>query len=136
MPEPTPRRKPNARLSHWVRNKLPWPHSCISAKTRKVNKLISNTAATVSQWETWTLNRATHQRSARDANVVRTCVNALTLSAWVCRRMMACFCSFMRSIDDTTGHLRFGLLFVGVAARSILDQCPRGGTGWLAQHYV
>src|ERR1700730_17242236 len=113
MPEPTPRRKPNARLSHWVRNKLPWPHSCISAKTRKVNKLISNTAATVSQWDTSTVNPATHQRNARDANVVRTCVNPLTLSAWVCRRMMARFCSFMSRIDDTIGHLGFEFLFGG-----------------------
>ena len=113
MPETTPNRKPNARLSRWVRNKLPWPHSCISAKTRKVNKLISNTAATVSQRETSTLNTATHQRSARDANVVRTCVNPLTLSDWACRRMMARFCSFMRPIDDTIEHLRFqSILFL------------------------
>ena len=47
------------------------------------------------------------------ANVVRTCVNPLTLSACACRRMMARFCSFMRRIDDTIGHLDLELLFVG-----------------------
>src|ERR1700676_1217849 len=110
MPETTPRRKPNARLSRWVRNKLPWPHSCISAKARNVNKLISNTGATVSQGETSTLNTSTHQRSARYAKVVKTCVNPLTLSDWACPRMMARFCSFMWRIDDTIRHL--GVLFI------------------------
>src|SRR5271156_2753453 len=108
MPETTPSRKPNARLGQWVRNRLPCPHSCISAKARKVNKLISNTAAAVSHQETWTLSRAAHQSSANGANVVRTCVNALALSACACRLIMSLFCSFMRRIDDNTiKHLGF-----------------------------
>src|SRR6267143_3495685 len=113
MQETTPNKKPNKRLSCWLRNKLPWPHSCISAKARNVNRLISNTAGTVSQGETSTLNAATHQRSARDAKLVKTCVNPFTLSDWACPRMMARFCSFMWRIDDTIRHLGFSLLFVG-----------------------
>src|ERR1700687_4719782 len=107
MPETTPRRKPNPRLSHGLRNKLPCPHSCISVNARTVNKLNSSTAAAVSQSETWTLIRAAHQTSASDANVVRTCVNPLKLSALACPRIIACFCSLIRSIDDTIGVLRF-----------------------------
>jgi len=73
-----------------------------------LNKLIANTAATVSQWETSALSTATHQKSARDANVVRTCVNPLRSAAWAWLRMMARFCSFMPRIDDTIWHLDSG----------------------------
>src|SRR5262245_49041079 len=107
MPEMTPRRNPNALLSRCVRNKLPWPHSCISVNTRKENKLISNAAATVSQRETATLDTAAHQRAARNAKVDRTWANPLILLAWACRRMMVRFCSFIRQTDDTIGHLSF-----------------------------
>src|SRR5258708_25729960 len=105
MPETTPKTNPNARLSHWVRNTLRWPHSCISAKTRKLNKKIRNTAAAVSQRETSTLNTASHQMSARHTNVVRTCVNHLTSSARACRRTMVRLCSLMQRIDDTMEDL-------------------------------
>ena len=53
--------------------KLPWPHSCINTKPRKVNKLISSTAAAESQQEMSMLN-SRPPKSARDVNVVRTCV--------------------------------------------------------------
>jgi hypothetical protein len=99
MPETTPRINPNARLSRWARNRLPCPHSCISTKMRKLNKLISNTTAAVIQRETARLDTAPHQSSARPANAVRTCVNALTLSGLACRRMMAPRCSFRRRTD-------------------------------------
>ena len=48
-------------------------------------------------------------KSASDANVVKTCFDALKLSAWECRLMISCFCSFMRRIDDTIEHLDFEL---------------------------
>ena len=115
MPETTPRRKPNARLSHWVRNKLPWPHSCISAKTRKVNKLISNTAGDGepagnidTQHSDPPKERKGRQRRHELASM------PLTLSAWACRRMMARFCSFMRRIDDTIELLGFELCAIPI----------------------
>ena len=52
---------------------------------------------------------AAHQKNASDANVVRTCAEALKLSAPECRLTISCFCSFMRLIDDTNGYLGFEL---------------------------
>jgi hypothetical protein len=83
-----------------------------------VNRLIAKIAAPVSQEETWTLHRAAHQRRANAVNVVSTWVNALISSAWECRVMMTCFCSFIRLIDDTNGHLRFELL-LGAAGEEV-----------------
>ena len=51
MPDRTPKRKPNARLSQSERNKLPWPQSCISTKTRSRKRLISSVTAAVSPYE-------------------------------------------------------------------------------------
>ena len=72
----------------------------MSAKTRTLNKLISNIEAAVSQSETLTLNSAAHQTSASSANVIRTCVKPLISSARACSRVMACCCSFIVRIED------------------------------------
>src|SRR5262245_40935885 len=109
MPETTPRRNPNARLSRRERNRLSWPHSCIKVNTRKEAKLISNTAATVSQCETAALDTAAHHRIASNPKAVSTWVNALRLLDLACRRMISRFCSLIRQIDDTTRHLGFPL---------------------------
>ncbi len=49
MPHTTPKMNPNALLSRAVRNKLPWPQSCISKKARITNRLIGKVTAAVSQ---------------------------------------------------------------------------------------
>jgi len=74
-------------------------------------KVIRTVTGAVSQYHMLTLYDAAHQRIARGTKVVSACVNPLRLSAWLYRRMMACFCGLMSWADDKSENLGFDLLF-------------------------
>ena len=93
------------RLSRWLRNRLPCPHSCISAKTRRVNNVISGTAAAATHGKAEAQKTATDQSSMRGSNVVRTCVNPLMFSDLPNRLIITRLCCLMKSIDNVMGTL-------------------------------
>src|ERR1700756_1215507 len=102
MPATTPRRKPAALLSEGLRNRLPWPHSCISAKTRRVRNVITSTATVaVSHQDSVADMTAPHQNSARGTSVVTTWVIPVISSDLPYRPIIACLYCLTRSIDDS-----------------------------------
>src|SRR6185437_9451804 len=99
MPDRTPRRNPTVRLSRRLRNKLPWPHSCIRPKTRTVNRMMGSNGTTASQGDTPAHLIAAHQRSVKGTKVAKTCFNPLMSSDLVYRPIMARFWRLKQSFD-------------------------------------
>ena len=89
MPVTTPKTKPKKRLRRPLRNRLPWPHSCIKTNARSTNRLIRTTMPAVSQREYSALRAAAYHSAASGNSVVATYDRALKLSGRTCRSMIA-----------------------------------------------